>query len=319
MSQILPLDEMPTDDYGFVADCCIDPHAVVNRMNVSQMYEVGINRISVFVQRQAMELLKTQGEQAAIDHILGYIRKINPQYVDIIVEPRVKANPKSFLDTIAKATAKNEVGIFIMIPPFLKQITPELILQLEKDYDVKSSPATITYATTDEKRHKVRTKFDVSIGAKYLFMLYKLSRGKAPGVGYINQHFIAVKPQQNQKHKSLIGQTPLRIGEDENRIFNMCAGPEPVVRLMGIHANSFTAVKKTANTLLRVKHPELIERIDISTDEIIASSEIIGVAKHMAATIGINLDNIDCESSNGVIIDEAKLTADINAHYPGQL
>ena len=303
---------MPTDDYGFNCDVCIDPHAIPNRMNPGQMYEAGINRVSVFVQRQALELRHTQGDQAAIDHILGYIRRIHPAYADLIVAPRIKNNPTYFLDTVAAAEARGDVGIFLMIPPFSKHITPEKMIELEDVYQVKSSPVTFYPLDRNGIPYKSRTKCNVSIGSKYMYILYKIPHSKAPGVGYINQFKVPVKPNQHARMKSLIGQTPLRIGEDETRIGTMCSGPMAIMRLMGLYSNSFEAVKATCNVLLRADDPVKVDRIPISNKEIMDTNNIVGVAKHMAATMGINMGNIDCEA-----FDEAKFTADLYTKHPG--
>ena len=308
VSEIRKTEEMPTDDYGFTVDCCIDPHAVPNRMNPGQTIESWINRVSVFVQRQAIELYHTTGLDAAVEHVLGYIRRIHPNYADMIVAPRAHANPQYFIDTLIQAEAESKVGIYLMIPPFLKHITPEKIIELKEAYQVKISPVTFYPKDKNNKPYKSRTKCDVAIGAKYMYILYKVPHAKAPGVGYINQFKVPVKPSQYAKLKSLIGQTPLRIGEDETRISTMCAGAEAVTRLMGMHANSFEAVKVVCNTLLRNPHPENIPRMDITNEEISKSNNIIGVAKHLMSTMGINMDNINCEA-----FDETKFTADLNS------
>ena len=308
VSQIRKTEEMPTDDFGITADIVIDPQSVPNRMNPSQEYETGINRISVFVQRQAIQLRKTQGDTAAMDYVLDYIREIHPAYADMIVSPRAHNNPEYFLDTIEKAELNGDVGIYLMIPPFLKTIGPELIQRLAEKYHVQGSPVTFYPLDKDGNPYRSRTKCEVNIGAKYMYLLYKVPHAKAPGVAYINQFKVPVKPSQHARLMSLIGQTPLRIGEDETRIGTMCAGADAVVRLMGLHANSFESVKLMCNTLLRAKDTNRIERIDVTTKQIQQTNNIIGVSKHMMSTMGINMDNIDCEPFN-----EAKFIADLKS------
>lgn len=304
---------MPTDAYGFTADCIKDPESIPNRMNPGQLYESGINRVSVFVQRQAIALRQSKGDEAAIEHVLGYIKRINPAYEELIVRPRVEKSPAYFLDTIEQAEAEGRVGIYLMIPPFLKHIVPEKMRELRDAYEVKMSPATFYPRDTNDQLYKVTTKCDVVIGAEYMYLLYKVPHVKAPGVGYINQFKVPIKPSQHAKLMSLVVQTPLRFGEDETRIGTMCSGSEAIARLMGIHANSFEAVKKTITTLLTTKDPVSLKRVDISNQRIKDTNNIIGVAKHLMSTMGINMDNIDCE-----VFNEAKFTADLNTRHPGQ-
>ena len=313
VSAIKPLAEMPTDQYGFITDCVKDPESIPNRMNPGQQYEAGINRVSVFVQRQAIELRKTKGDEAAIAHVLGYIERLNPAYKEIAVEPLVSKNPTYFLDTIEQAEEDGKIGIYLMIPPFLKHITPKKMLELRDAYDVKFSPVVFYPRDKNDKPYRSVTKCNVSIGAEYMYLLYKVPHVKAPGVGYINQFKVPIKPSQHAKLMSLIVQTPLRFGEDENRIGTMCAGPEAIARLMGMHANSFEAVKQTIKTLLTVEDPTSLERVDISNERIKETNNIIGVAKHLMSTMGINMDNIDCE-----VFNEAKFTRDLITRHPGQ-
>lgn len=307
ISCIRPLEEMPKDDYGFTVDMVIDPHAVSNRMNPSQLYEAGINRCSVFVQRQALEKYNNGDITGAIEHIIEYISMINPAYGELVGN-KFRSDPIGTMEYIKKAEESEEVGIFLMIPPFLKTIGPDLILTLEKKYNIKSSPVTFYPLGKNGVKHKSRTRCNVSIGSKYIYSLYKIPHAKAPGLGFINQFKVPVKPSQFSRTTSQISFTPLRLGEDETRIGTMCCGSEAIVRLMGLHANSFEAVTLTAETLLREKYPTRIDRINISDKEIEATNNIIGVSKHMLATMGIDANNTTCE-----VFNEAKFIADLGS------
>lgn len=313
IADIRPLAEMPTDEYGYKADIVVDGQGVQNRMNQSRLYESGINRVSMFVQRQALAIRNEKGDAEAVEYVLDYIKMINPAYEELIVRDKARKNPEYFMDTLARAEQKEMIGIYIMIPPFWKHINADLILRLEEKYQVKSTPLTFYPRDENGKPYKSVTKEAISIGSEYFYLLYTIPKAKAPGVGYINQFRVPVKPSQHARHQSLIGLTPLRLGEDESRIETMCAGAEAVVRLMGMHANSSEAVKKVSNTLLTVDNPSLIKRIDVSTEEIQATNNIIGVGKHLMSTMGINMDNIYCEA-----FDETKFVADLNTKHPGQ-
>lgn len=307
ISCIKPIDEMPVDDYGFRADIVIDPISIPNRMNPSQMYEAGINRCSVFVQRQALEKYANGDIDGAINHILEYVNMINPAYGDMI-SAKFKSDPIKILEYIKEAESNEQVGIFLMIPPFLNSISPDLILKLEEKYGVKSSP--VTFHTLDEngKPCKTRSLCNVSIGSKYIYSLYKIPHAKAPGIGYINQFKVPIKPNQSVRNTSQISMTPLRIGEDESRIGTMCSGPEAMSRLMGLHSNSFEAVTLQGETLLREEYPTRINRINITNEEIEATNNIVGVSKHMLATMGIDSTHTTCE-----VFNEAKFIADLES------
>lgn len=313
VTSIRPLSEMPTDDFGYAADICVNPYAMPNRMSPSQVYEADINRISMFVQRQAIEVGNTQGPEACVEYVLDYIKELNPKYEELVCRDKLRRNPSSYLTYLESQEQKHELGIFLQIPGFLKHITHTKVLELRNKYNVQTTPVTFYTTGKNGQREPKRTKSNVSIGSKYMYVLYNIPLVKAPGVGHVNQFKIPVKPNPKSKCMSPIGLTPLRIGEDEGRIMTMCAGSGPVSRLMGIHANSFEAVTRTCETLLSCENPSKIQRIDISDEEIRRTNNVVGVAEHLMATMGIDMSNISCEA-----FDEVKFTADLGTRHPGQ-
>jgi len=307
ISDIRPDDQMPIDDYGFKADLVIDPHAVVNRMNPGQMFEQYINRVSEIIRKNVEIMVYENRLREAYDYVLEYIELINSNYANMIVKPNTENNYHAFLLDIIKD------GIYLFIPPFLKHMSPDFIITLYEKYGVENTPVTFYAKGKDGEMIKSRSKCNVCIGSKYIYLLYKLPHVKSPGVSYINQFKVPVKASAHNKLMFPIGQTPLRLGEDETRIMTMCSDAEYVVRLMGVHANSFEAVKCMISHLLREEYPSKLTSIPMSTDKIIATNNVISVAKHMMATMGVSMDNITCEA-----FDEAKFIADLQSPYTGE-
>ena len=305
---------MPVDEQGVRCDIVFNPQAVPNRMSPSQLYETGINRITLFVQKQAIQLRRSESALKAVEYIVDYIKELNPAYAELKAGPVLLRDPESYMDYVESQDTINELGIFMMIPPFNKHITPEKIKHLKNKYNVITSPVTFvrTDPVTNTKERKT-TKSNVCVSSKYVFVLYNIPQAKAPGVGHINQFKIPVKPNPKSKFMSPIGLTPLRIGEDEGRIMTMCAGPSAVTRLMGIHSNSCEAVGRTMETLLTVENPSKIERVDITDDEIRRTNNVVGVANHMMATMGIDMSHINCE-----VFDEVDFAANILSRDSGK-
>ena len=275
---------MPVDDYGIRADYIIDPITIVNRMNPGQLYDHFINRTSVFVARQMEDFIDTDDK---ISYVLEYINYINPNYAKLIADRLVTESDKElFIDRIRSD------GIYLVIPPFLNTMTPELMLFLEEKYKSHATP--VEYNLRDENGNlirRVRTMCPAAIGSKYVYLLYKLPNCKSPGVGYINQYKTPDRPSALAKHRSLVGQTPLRLGEDENRNLTMVVGSETTSRLMNIHANSSEGVDKLVNDLLTLDKPSKLNHVDISNDQLTNTNHIIHITKHMFATIGIDAVN----------------------------
>lgn len=285
--------EMPRDQYGFVCDLVIDPHAVNNRMNPGQLIEQDINRTSEFIRRTVEEKYRAGDVKGAYDYVIEYIDMINPNYCNMIVKPRAE---QEGIDVFVEAVITE--GIYLMIPPSLNTMGPDLIHALHDKYHLPVSPVTFYPRGIDGVPRERTTKCDVCIGAKYVMLLYTIPHAKSPGVAYINQFKVPVKPSSHNKIMHPVGQTPLRIGEDETRIMTMCSESSSVVRLMGIHANSFEAVKLMIGTLLRIDKPTTLDSLDMTTDRIVETNNVIGVAKHMMSTMGVDMENVTCEAFN---------------------
>jgi hypothetical protein len=298
--------DMPHDDAGFRADIIISPESVINRMNPSQLWEQTLNRYSEVVKREVINIYNNhtpESTKQAYNYALTYINKINPNYSKLINKV---CSTLSKQEQLVKNIEKE--GIYLVIPPFLNTIGKDLILDLYKTYDPQISP--VTYNRRDDNGNvikTIKTKDAMWIGSKYLFLLYKIPRCMASGLGYISHLKIPIKPSPYAKLKFPISQTPIRFGEDENRYFNMvCLDPYIPARLYGLHAFSPEAIQQVAHQLLTDPHPSIIDNIDISTEQVIQSNHVIGIFNHMLATIGINSQDTRCNGHDIITIPESQ-------------
>jgi DNA-directed RNA polymerase beta subunit len=290
--------DMPTDDYGIKADIIISPESVMNRMNISQLWEQMLNRYNVIIARETINIRNDTvngGTKPAYDYATTYMRKINPNYVDIIDKVCIDDKTKEqFLLGI------EQEGIYLIIPPFLKTINKDLALDLAKTYDPHISP--ITYTRRDDHGNVLvttRTKESMWIGAIYLYLLYKIPHCMASGLGYVSHLKIPMKPSPLAKLQYPMSQTPIRFGEDENRYFNMvCLDPTITARLYGLYGLSPEASQQVALQLLNEKYPSLINNIHIDTTTIVNTNHVIGIFNHMLATIGVDSKNTRCKVSD---------------------
>jgi hypothetical protein len=275
---------MPTDDYGFKADLIIGTSAVCSRMNAGQLYEQYINRVSEFVRR------RIENGEVGFDYVLDYINMINPNYANLIKQHHSDTMSQSrFLRDCIKD------GIYLNIPPGLNTIGEKLILDLDAKYNVPLSPVSFNVIHKDNTKERVRTKHNVCIGSKYIYLLYKMPVPKASGMGFVNQYNTPIRPNHNVSYYP-ISQTPLRFGADEIRILTeaTCEKPESVLRLLCIQANSPVGIEKLTEELLTNPTPSNIKRVDISNKELVETNTNIGIAHHMLATIGI--ESVDTKS-----------------------
>jgi hypothetical protein len=298
--------DMPIDDYGFKADIIMSPESVINRMNPSQLWEQTLNRYSTIIAQDAITIRNTQGIEPAYDHVFTYINKVNPNYSKIIDNNCVSIKEKErFLHDV------EQEGIYLVILPFLKTITAELALDLAKSYDSHLSP--VTYTRRDDEGNVIittRTKESMWIGSKYIYLLYKIPRCMASGLGYVSHLKIPMKPSSLARLQYPISKTPIRFGEDENRYFNMvCLDSTITARLYGLHGLSPEAIHQVAIQLLNDPHPSLIDRIHIDTDTVVETNHVINIFNHMLATIGVDSIHSRCKIadikylSQGLIFD----------------
>lgn len=275
---------MPIDDYGFRADIVIDPASVFARMNIGQIYEQAINRTSEFVRRDLAATYQSGDKVQAWAKLVEYYTIINPNYAALVCqtfnsEPQME---KHLIDCI-----KN--GIFLHVPPGLDTIGMDLIATLLDRYNIPESP--VVFTQRDEDGNIIgtfRTKNDVCIGSKYLYLLCKIPDPSSPGIAHVNQYNTPMKSPPSDRLRHPIRRAPIRFGEDEGRISLMdLENPEEHVRLMCLQANSQKGVELLIERLLTDPYPTRINRIDISNTDLLNSNTINLMFKHQMATIGL--------------------------------
>jgi hypothetical protein len=275
-------------------------------MNPGQLWEQTLNRYSKIVQDEVIVINTPKTDESyitAYDYTLKYINKINPNYATLIEEICQELKEKKrFIDGVEKE------GVYLVIPPFLNTIKKELALELKREYDAKISP--ITFSRRDDHGNIIsttRTKDDVWIGSKYIFLLYKIPKCMASGLGYISHLKIPMKPSPVAKLRFPISQTPIRFGEDENRYFNMvCLDPDIPARLYGLHALSPEAIIQMSMQLINDPNPSTIDKIDMSTDHITRTNHVIGIFNHMLATIGVDSQNTKCKVKDVISLPKSQ-------------
>lgn len=274
---------MPVDDYGFRADIVIDPASVFARMNIGQIYEQAINRTSEFVRRKLATVFQTSPSQA-LDMLLDYYNDINPNYANLVRET-FSTEQESMAHV--KDIIKN--GIFLHVPPGLNTIGMDLIRKLKTKYEIPLSP--VTFVQRDDAGNVIgtfRTKNNVCIGSKYIYLLCKIPDPSSPGVAHVNQYNTPMKSPPSDRLSHPIRRSPIRLGEDEGRISLMdLEHPEEHVRLMCLQANSQKGVDATIKEILSNPHPTRISRIPISNQDLLNSNTIVLMFRHMMATVGL--------------------------------
>lgn len=280
--------DMPRDEEGFVADICADSITVFNRMNFGQQYEQFFNRGAELVRRRAIALVRSnnyspQSIEQAFAMIYEYLHDLNPNWADLVRDqhPNIISKQK-LLEEVERE------GLYIQISPFQNNISPELILKMSEKYGIKKSKVTWTYTNSKGERVTVTSKKPVMIGAEYFYTLYKMPHMRCTSIGYVNQYHSPVRASALAKLQDPHHPTPIRLGEDEKRNLEMVA-PEAPEHIIGVYANSTNAVNNLGRHLLFDECPSRLEKVDMTSAEIIKDNSIVGVMKHMFSCMGVNV------------------------------
>lgn len=279
-------EDMPVDEQGVRADIIISPESVFNRMNPAQMFEQFYNRASTLIRDRLVKNELGDTDQA-FEYILNFITDCRKVYGDFLRERITTYEQKeAFLLDV------EDKGIYLVFPPFCKDVSPKQLLYIAEKYNITESPVTYIQRRTGGRHKTVTTKEPVCIGSKYIYLLGKipLAGMSSVQVGYVNQFGTPIKPEKKEiKSQYLYGLTPLRYGEDEICMLTMSIGPEAVSRFVGTTANSPTAVQELARNLLVQQKPSQLGRIDYETDDIIRENVNIGIITHMMGAIGYDI------------------------------
>lgn len=281
---------MPIDQQGFRADVIVDPQSIPHRMNGGQLYAMDITRTAEFVRRRMQAFIQESNVQSAWNICLEFLNDINPVYAQIVSE----TNPTP-ADKAALAIEWANDKIYINIPPGLNKQWEEFIPWLMDKWGSQYSPATFT-----ERNHRtgftttVTTEKPISIGSKYILLLYKMPEPTAPGIAYTSQHGIPVKPSSRATYSCPISMTPLRYGADEFLIQIKALSaryPYESPRFLNLMSNSPTGVAVLIKTILNSSNPIVMQRVPITTRDLVRSSTIISQIHHLFSTVGVDSEN----------------------------
>lgn len=302
VADILPDDHMPTDEEGNRADVIIDPISVFNRMNPGQWYEIFINRMGENLTKELVNYMKTKGDyNHAFNRLVELATDVNPKYGELIARTCSTFEArKSLVDEIITQNPNTHEygGIYLQNTPFQKEWDTSYVLKMRDKWNVKKSYATFTAQVGENETRTVTFKEPVLIGYEYFFVLYKIPHLRACGLGYVNQFRVPMQPSGLATLQSRFPQSATRWGEDEIRNLTMSSGSTVAARILGAHAYSKPAIDNLATHLLNDKHPSQIQKLDISTDDIIKTNAMSKMAKHIFSCLGVDISPDDQDTHN---------------------
>jgi len=206
ITEIKPDCDMPIDEDGNRAELILNPLGIVNRLNISQLYEHEINFISI----QIVEGLKYLDLEEREELYFDYLKIVNIRQYENFKESYDEMDidgKKCFFDDIL------ENGIYILVEPFFSEIDFFKIMELYEEFGITPLKVKTVY---NGKNIEIDRK--LIIADMYFMRLRHDSKGKfsARSSGYLN---IASVPSKNNRQykerRSLYSKTAVRLGKQK--------------------------------------------------------------------------------------------------------
>lgn len=269
---------MPKDEQGFVAHLIMNSNAVVDRMNISQLFEQFFARLGDLVVMDTMHLPIEQAYQTLMEFLNDY----DPLYREKVEE----------CTSYRKEQWVNEVrarGIYFHVPTTRAHFGMDHSIFMANKWNHRISNVTFTYPLnrfTGET--KTVTSYEPEeIGSKYVFLINKIPSNNAVEIGYVSQLGLAIK---NSAAKArFIAQTAIRFGEDEGRVIQMGAESGVAARLFNVSGNSFEDTKEVVRLSLLTPNPLSFRCLPSSNAEIAGRSIPAKLLTHIMAAAGIDM------------------------------
>lgn len=285
VSAIIPDKDMPVNDFGVRADICIAPEALINRMNLGQVYEQFLNCLIYGV----MQDIKQMDELEAFNYLIEFLNDVNPDYADTIKKIMTTDTKKRALIQEIIRTEQ----IIIVVPSFLDTLTPEWSIMMSEKYQIKSTPVEYNLYDGEGKFiRRVRTLKSFFIGKKYLYCLCKIPHARSCAMTYVNQYGIPIRIKAKRAKAGYpVGLTPIRVGEDETRNLVMTVGRGVASRILALYANSPEGTSKMVEELLTTDYPTRLSWVNMTDEQLANSNQTLKIYRHMMSTVGVDSVN----------------------------
>ena len=290
ISDIWKTEDMPSYQCGsrvVHADLVVTGESPFNRLNTSQNYEQFINFSSDIIVQRCIDGV-VGDDEAQFNYLLRFMHLIRPVYAKLIIE-MAGTTPETRASWVAEVKRR---GLYFLIPPYSKSISPKMIIAISKEYQIDRVPIWYYQYDSQGNRYRVDCKDPGIIGSKYVMLLGKLPLDMLSAIefGYVSQFNLPVKSTSNDvKQQALFGRTPCRYGEDETAILTMSFGALTVARLLGLYSNCLTAQDLLKKHLLTDPYPTRLQHIEMTDEEIVQQSINIKISSHLFAAAGYQL------------------------------
>lgn len=265
VSEILDDSEMPDG-----VDAILSPLGVVNRTNISVLFEHHLNFLSLRL------------EEFMANNINGDVTKVKEEYLKFLklLSPRQHATTLKHINTLKTLSDEKEYlltvitgGIHLLQPPFYDNADIHMLLKAYHE---------LSFDISKFKLSNYEEKFVV--GDVYYVRLkhHGVSKFSARSTGGTNLHNTPSKNKLFKNKESLFSKTPIRLGEMEINNLLLLDNVEELQRFIKTYSSND---KMRKESIISLAENGFIKRIGTENEK----SNIIKVLEEYLKVIGIEI------------------------------
>lgn len=272
---VLPDDYMPYDEDGFRADIIINSNSIPNRMNISQLWEQFINRLSDLVKKDSMHMDTIQ----AYHYMLDYIHDVDPAYGKLVKSVTIGHKEKTVKEW-------REHGIYINVPGTREHYGKAHHDFLKKKWNYRESYVRMKYDVSNGRKRHIKFMKPECIGSKYIFLINKVPHANAVELAFVSHFQLPIK-NKSAKDRAFFSCTPIRFGEEEiKQVVMGTEDPSDAARLLNVSGNAPEAAKAVFYHGLTDKVPSQFMGLPWDNDDIVKMSVPLKLTQHIMAASG---------------------------------
>lgn len=266
---ILEDDEMPRNQYGEVADVCLNPIGVIGRLNLAQLIEQDLNFHADNIVRKMKEM---DDNDDRFNYMITFYDIVNPKQAKFL-----RNKWKNYNDD-EKENFMNECftyGLFIHEPPFFGNVSLDDLLKLYDTFNFEPYKCNIN-------GKEIETPL---IFGNIYYLLLKhdpSSKFSARSAGDLSINNIPSKSNSFKYHTSIFSKTPVRCGEMEFGSLLLTQKIDLVMRYMAQTSTNPEERTHFSKELL-ISNPFNIEKINMVGSKSITSQ----ITRMQLLTIGL--------------------------------
>lgn len=224
ISEIRPVELMPKLPDGTPIDIIWDESTCFSRLNLGQLSELSINRISRgILDYLDMNVLSTD---QMIDELIRYYRLLSDPLADYMKQAFESCTTddevNSLLNSFLSPSDENgRRGIYIQVRPISESISIDTIGNIYKEFPyIKQEKLLIPIQNSDGTYRMVESDKPSTVGEQYIYVLKQEAEEKhsATSTSSTNNKDENSKSKDAKECRAAITQTPIRMGEMETKI-----------------------------------------------------------------------------------------------------